>query len=156
MTIATMNILKCATTRFGEIEVDEDIVISIPEGLIGFEDCQRFVVLNAGDRSPFRWLQSLDDGAVAFPVIDPWDFMPEYAPAISDSDAAQLRIDRDTPKLVFAVVTIPRNNPRGITANLLGPLVVNPITRIGKQVIVADEQYHTKHSIMDEIRRKAA
>lgn len=159
MTLATMNALnsvKCATTRFGEIEVEEDLVITLPEGLIGFEDCTRYVVLHLDEKSPFRWLQSLDDGAVAFPIIDPWDFMADYAPSISDADAAKLRIDRDSPKLVFAVVTIPRNNPRGVTANLLGPLVINPVTRIGKQVIVADEQYHTKHSIMDGINRKAA
>jgi flagellar assembly factor FliW len=156
MTTAAMQTVKCPTTRFGEIEVDEDLVISMPGGLIGFEDCRRFVVVNENDKNPFRWFQSLDNGSVAFPIIDPWDFKPDYAPSISDADAAQLGIDSESPKLIFAVVTIPRQDPRRVTANLLGPIVINPVTRNGKQVIVADEHYGAKHSIMDEMNRKAA
>ena len=151
-----MNKLCCQTTRFGEIEVDEDLVITLPNGIIGFEESRRYVVLHLQEKSPFRWLQSLDDGSLAFPIIDPWDFKPDYAPTISDADADQLKLDRDSPKLVFAIVTIPRQEPRRVTANLLGPLVINPVTRLGKQVIVTNEQYTTKHSIMEEMSRKAA
>jgi len=151
-----MNTINCRTTRFGEIEVEEDLVITLPGGLIGFEECRRYVVVHAGEKNPFRWFQSIDDGTVAFPIIDPWDFKPDYSPTISDSDAAHLDIDDESPKLIFAVVTIPRQDPRRVTANLLGPIVINPLTRIGKQVIVADEHYGAKHSIMDEMNRKAA
>lgn len=156
MTMATMNRMRCATTRFGEIDVEDDLMITMPGGIIGFERCRRFIVLHFDGNSPFRWFQCIDDGAVAFPIIDPWDFNPDYAPSISDADAVQLQIDHDTPKLVFAIVTIPRHDPRRVTANLLGPLVINVETRLGKQVIVTNEQYTTKHSIMDEMNRKAA
>ena len=155
-TMAKVSKVNCETTRFGEIEVDEDLVITLPNGIIGFEESRRYVVLHLHEKSPFRWLQSLDDGSLAFPIIDPWDFKPDYAPTISDADAVQLRINRDSPKLAFAIVTISRQEPRRITANLLGPIVINPATRLGKQVIVTDEQYTTKHSIMDEISRQAA
>ena len=79
----------------------------------------------------------------------------DYSPTISDSDASKLGLTADSPKLVFAIVTVPRKNPRSMTANLLGPLVINPLTRQGKQVIVTDEHYTTRHSIMEEINKKA-
>lgn len=136
------------TTRFGTIEVDEDLIIYLSEGLIGFDDCRRYVVLHQTANSPIRWLQCLDDGAVAFPVMEPWIFRPDYAPSISDTDAQMLELTEETPKLVFTILTIPRSNPRAMTANLLGPLVINATTRKGKQVILADEQYTTRFNVL--------
>jgi flagellar assembly factor FliW len=143
------------TTRFGAIKVQEDLTVTLPDGLIGFEECRRYIILNHGENSPFRWLQSLDDGAVAFPVMDPWQFRPDYAPTLCEADAKELALDEEAPKLVFTIVTIPRDNPRAMTANLVGPVVVNPISRIGKQVVVTDEHYTTRHNIMDELQRHA-
>lgn len=144
------------TTRFGAVEVEEEIVVEIPEGLIGFAGFRRFVLLDHPESSPIKWLQSIDDGKLAFPVIDPWEFRPDYAPTLSDQDARVLGLTDDGPKLVLAVVTIPRDDPRAMSANLLGPIVINPITRLGKQVIVLDEAYMTKHRILDELTRIAA
>jgi len=143
--------LAIETTRFGRIEVEQDLVITLPGGLIGFEDCQRFVVVNHGEGSPLKWLQSLDDGSLAFPVMDPWLFMPDYAPVLSSTDAAILELTDDTPRLVFAVLTIPRNNPRAMTANLLGPIVVNAVTRRGMQVVLTDDRYGTRHEVLSTL-----
>jgi flagellar assembly factor FliW len=110
-------------------------------------------VVHQNPENPFRWLQSLNDGCVAFPVMDPWQFKPEYNPSISDADAAILDLDEQKPKLVFVILTVPLGNPRGITANLLGPIIINPLTKQGKQVILSDDKYTTKHSIMEEILR---
>lgn len=152
-TVSATSIVEVQTARFGRLEIDAALVITLVEGLIGFEDCTRYVVVNHTATSDFRWLQSLDDGAVAFPIIDPWQFKPDYAPTISDADAEELELTAIGPKLVFAIVTIPRSDPRAMTANLLGPIVINPLTRRGKQVIVTDEGYTTRHSIMEELRR---
>ncbi|HXG23492.1 MAG TPA: flagellar assembly protein FliW [Chthonomonadales bacterium] len=151
----TAAVVRVKTTRFGMIEVEEDLIITLPDGMIGFEDCKRYVVLTPSEDSLFKWFQCLDDGAVAFPIINPWTFRPDYAPTISEEDVCALGLTAEQPKLVFAVVTIPRNNPRGATANLLGPIVINPLTRIGKQVIVTDEDYSTRHRIIAEMERAA-
>lgn len=144
---------KIRTTRFGTIEIEEDLVITLPEGLIGFEACKRFIVLRHDDTSVFRWLQSLDEPAAAFPIVEPGQFRRDYAPTISDSDARFLAIDANTPTLVFTIVSIPPGNPREMTANLLGPIVINGATRIAKQVIVLDDCYQTRHRIVDEMAR---
>ena len=79
--------MKIATARFGEIEVIPEEIIEFAEGLLGFEDAHRFVILNHQDGSPFRWLQCVDNGDLAFVIIEPLNFMFEYDLSISDSDA---------------------------------------------------------------------
>lgn len=143
------------TTRFGVIEVETDLILTFPEGLIGFETCQRYFVARHEEGSSFRWLQSVDSPAVAFPIVEPREFRPDYAPTISDTDARALGLEPTTPTLLFVVVTIPPGNPRGMTANLLGPLVINGLTKCGKQVIIQDEGYTTRHEIVEELARAA-
>jgi len=154
-THSTVSTVHIKTTRFGALEVAEDLIITLPEGLIGFEDCTRFVVLHQDEKSPFRWLQSLDDGQVSFPIMDPWQFRSDYAPTLTDADAEELGLTPEMPGMVFVIVTVPLNNPRGMTANLLSPIVINPLTRRAKQVIVLDDCYTTKHNILEEMARTA-
>jgi Uncharacterized protein conserved in bacteria len=141
------------TSRFGDLCVDEELVIGMPHGLIGFEQCRRFVVVTPNEKSSFRWFQSLDDGSIAFPIIEPNHFKPDYAPTIPDSDARLLGLTEETPKLLFVVVTVPKRDPHSMTANLLAPLIINAATKVGRQVIVTDDQYTTRHSIMEEMER---
>lgn len=141
------------TTRFGRIEVDEEAVITFSQGLFGFEGYRQFVVLSTDEASPFRWLQSLEEPSLAFVVIEPRHFMPSYAPTISDIDAQALGLDADTACLTFVVVTIPQGKPEEMTANLMGPIIVNPETRMARQVIVEDDCYSTKHGILQELMR---
>lgn len=145
--------ITVSTTRFGVIEVDEDLIITLPEGIIGFDQCKRFVIIQHDDVSMFRWLQSLDIAAIAFPIIDPNEFRDDYAPIVSDSDVRSLSLTAEMNPLLFAIVTIPAGNPRGMTANLLGPIVVNPITRNGKQIIVPDQGFTTRHVILEEMEK---
>ncbi len=143
--------LTVKTTRFGTIKVETDLVIEFSNGLIGFEQYRRFVVIRPDAQSAFRWLQALDEPSLAFPVLEPRLFRPTYAPTISDADARALSLQTDTPVIVFAVVTVPSGSPRDMTANLMGPLVVNCITRVARQVIIQDDGYHTRHRVMDEM-----
>ena len=143
------------TTRFGTLEIDEELVLTFPDGLIGFEHCKRFIVVRPDDQSPFRWFQSLEEPSVAFPIVEPAYFRSDYAPTIADTDARFLQLQADTPALLFAIVTVPRQNPREMTANLLGPLVINALTRQGKQVIVQNPEYITRHRVMEELSCKA-
>ena len=147
---------RVATTRFGVLEADPDLILNFPEGLIGFEGCRRFIVVRHQDKSAFRWLQSLDEAHVAFPILEPAEFCAHYTPTISNADAALLEINDQSAILLFTIVTVPPRSPRDMTANLLGPLVINGVTRRGKQVIVQDEGYTTRHKITDELTRREA
>ncbi|MGC8668633.1 MAG: flagellar assembly protein FliW [Chthonomonadales bacterium] len=141
--------LHVNTTRFGPVEVSEKAVITFPNGLIGFEQFHRFVLLEAQETSPIQWLQSVEDGSLAFPVINPWDVRPDYTPLISAGDTQALDLEEDTPRAVLAIVTIPRQDPRQITVNLLGPILINMHTRTARQIVVENAEYTTRHRIAD-------
>ena len=145
----TTELLHIETTRFGPVEVDPDFVITLPEGIIGFENCRRYAVLRHNEGSPFRWLQSIDDGAVAFPVMDPHIFLPDYQPPIPAVDRADLGLSNDDQMLLLTIITVPRGNPRAMTANLLGPVVINAETRVGRQVVLEDTcRYTTRYDLV--------
>lgn len=146
--------MKVQTSRFREIEVQESDVITLPEGLIGFPELVRYVILDHDTDSPFKWLQSIDDGTMAFVIISPLTFRPDYTVEVSEEEIATLKLENADDAVISVIVTIPMD-PKKMSANLKAPLIFNLKNRMGKQVIVKDPQYHTKHFIMEEIKKYA-
>ena len=135
--------IKVMTSRFGEIEVNKADVITLPDGLIGFPECKNYVLLDQHKDGVFKFMQSLDDGAIAFTVMDPTQICPEYKASVQSSDDCEL----------IALVTMP-NNPNNATVNLKAPLVIDIATRTGKQVIISGDKYHTRHNILELTRSR--
>ena len=144
--------MKVQTSRFGEIEVEVADVISLPEGLIGFPELMRYVLLDHDTDSPFKWLQSIDDGSMAFVVLSPLTFRPDYTVEVTEEEIGVLLLENPEDAVISVIVTIPMD-PKKMSANLKAPLVFNLKNRTGKQVIVKDPQYQTKHFIMEEIKK---
>jgi flagellar assembly factor FliW len=142
-------IVKVATKAYGLIDVDERQRISFPLGLLGFEPLKEYVLLDA-ERQPFYWLQSLEVEQLAFILVNPFLFRPDYELDIDDEDLQDIGLSGPEKALIFSVVTIP---PDGgpMTANLQGPLVINRDTRTGKQAVLTDPRWKTKHDILDEL-----
>ena len=128
--------LRIPTDRFGVMEVAPDRVVAFPDGIPGFADCRRFVLVEGNDTGELYWLQAADRPWLAFLCAVPWAFFPEYAFELPDADAAALGVDGDPELLVLTVLTVPEGG-RGITANLLGPVVVDVAGRNGRQVVMA-------------------
>ena len=78
--------VKIESTRFGTIEVPEDTILTFPSGMIGFGDLHRYSIVKQREDSVFLWLQSVDDGALAFPIVLPWVFYWDYEVQLSDED----------------------------------------------------------------------
>lgn len=144
--------IKVKTTRFNEIEVDEKDVIELPAGLIGFPELKKYVLLDHDAESPFKWLQSLDDGAIAFVLINPLLFKPEYTVEVNEAEVADLGLDQEEDAVISVIITMP-SDPQKMTANLKAPLVFNLKNRKGRQVILNNSDYTTRHNIMEEVRR---
>jgi flagellar assembly factor FliW len=141
--------VKVATKAYGLIEVDERQRISFPLGLLGFEPIKEYILLDA-ERQPFYWLQSLDVEQVAFILINPFLFRPDYELDINDEELLDIGLSGPEKALIFSVVTIPPDgNP--MTANLQGPLIINRETRCGKQAVLTDPRWKTKHDIISEL-----
>jgi flagellar assembly factor FliW len=152
--------LQCAgtlmveTTRFGQLTVARNRIITVVDGLLGFPGYTRYVILNHSDdmEIPFRWLQSVDNPALAFVMIDPWVFRADYAIELPDEICENLEISAAQPPVVFAIVSIPFE-PALMTANLQGPLVINFTTHKAKQAVLTNSPYTTKHFILNELLR---
>jgi len=130
-----MNIM---TTRFGEVDVADDKVINFPDGIIGFHSLKNFVLLGKEDRL-VMWLQSVDNPKLAFIVVNPFLFEPNYQPEISE-------VERLEDLHLVSIVVVPED-PEKMTANLLGPIAINVQAKVGKQVILLDSEYSVKHTI---------
>ena len=142
--------MKVATKAYGLMEIDERQRIFFPHGLFGFESLKDYVLLDA-ERQPFYWLQSLDNEQVAFILIDPFVFRPDYEANIDNEELKAIDIIEPRAALIFSIVTIPTGSP--MTANLQGPLVINRDTRYGLQAVLTDPRWKTKHDIMAEFAK---
>lgn len=142
-----MEKLRYKSLRFGQIEYSLEDMITFPEGIVGFPDAHRFVLLNHRPDSPFRWLQSLDESGLAFLVCDPVAFVNGYAPEMHDDAAQLLELTEDVPRICYVIASIPVGKPREMTLNLAGPIVINAENNIALQLVVDDPGYAIKHRV---------
>ena len=144
--------IKFTTTRFGEIELKAEETITLAKGLIGFPELKKFVLLDHDKDSPFKWLQSLDDGAIAFVLINPLLFKPDFTVEVTQPEVSDLELEKEEDAVISVIVTMP-GKPENMTANLIAPLVFNISNRMGKQLILNDQEYTTRHNIMEEMKK---
>lgn len=143
--------MKIDSKPFGTIDVDERQRITFPQGLFGFEELREFVLLDAV-QPPFYWLQSVEDQEVAFVLIEPRFFRPDYKLEIDREDREEIGIGTDGDPLVFAIVTIPNDDHERMSANLQGPVVINRQSRIARQTIATNSRWRVKHYIIEELQ----
>ncbi len=141
--------IKINTKRFGEMEFPEDAMVKVLGGLIGLSGYENFVIIRYQDDSPFYWLQCVDDPELALVMIDPHLFKPDYDPPIPLSLNAELDVQAPGELSVFVIVTIPAGNPGAMTANLLGPVAVNPRSRRAKQLVLDDRLYSHRYRVIE-------
>lgn len=141
--------MRIATKMLGEIDIDERQVIDFPEGLIGFGKFTSWALLDAPQK-PYFFLQSTELAELAFVLLDPFLFRPDYSVDAGDETVAQLGINSPEDALVLALVTVPADGSP-ITANLMGPLIIGRKSRKGSQIILSDSSWKTKHDVMAEL-----
>lgn len=141
--------MKISTARFGELDIDPAATLTFPRGLPGFEHCTRFQLLHEGTDGPVVfYLQSLDDDAVSFSIVDPALFGFNYELALSDEEVALLQAQSSAELAVVLMVYRPDDAAEGaarfrggVNANINGPLVLNPGKRLGLQKVLVGPQY---------------
>lgn len=121
--------------------------IFFPEGLIGCEEWRSFVLVGISDDEPARLLQSTEEPAISLLVTDPRLIVPDYACPLSLAHRAALRLAPDEEPFLLCTLTLHRE-PARITANLVGPLVINLRERLGKQIVLEDAPYSVRHLVL--------
>ena len=137
------------TKPFGAIDVDERQRLLFPHGIFGFESLRDFVLLDS-EQPPFYWLQSLEEPGLAFVLMEPSFFRPDFTLEIPKEDMEEIGIEGGDDTLVFAIVTIPEDQSK-MSANLQGPVVVNKRARVARQSISTNPSWRVRHYILDEI-----
>ncbi|MCP4753690.1 MAG: flagellar assembly protein FliW [Proteobacteria bacterium] len=146
--------MKFDTTRFGQIDVKSEDIVIFPDGPLGFPDCTRFTFIDEERAAPFRMLQSLDNPALAFVVVDPLIARSNFHFDVTLDDLKLVKAESTDNLLVFAIVTMSRNIHE-VTLNLQGPLVINPKQKLGHQFVLVETDYTTREKLLQNVDDQA-
>jgi len=143
--------LKIKTTRFGIITIEEKI-ITMPFGMLGFSDEKRFVILQHKEDSPFFWYQSVDDPMLAFVIMSPFLFKPDYNVDVENvlKEMSWNEEEKQNTLELYVVVNIPKGAPDKMTANLIGPILINNKIHQAVQMVISDSPYTHKFPLVRE------
>ena len=143
--------MKIKTTRFGIITIEEKI-ITMPFGMLGFSDEKRFVILQHKEDSPFFWYQSVDDPMLAFVIMSPFLFEPDYSVNLENilKEMSWNEEEKQNNLELYVVVNIPKGAPDKMTANLIGPILINNKIHQAVQMVISDSPYTHKFPLVRE------
>ena len=146
--------MKIQTRKFGEVDIDDKKILTMPEGLPGFPGFERFALLEDPKNAPFCWFQSVEEPNLALIIINPYIFKPDYRIDLEGFILSRGWEDTTVEDLlVYAVVNIiDRGDEKKIMANLMGPLVINSKTNEAIQVAVSDAMYSHQHDVMASVQ----
>ena len=142
--------MKITTSRFGEIEINEDLVFNFIEPILGYDHLKSFTLVDNQPDSPFKWLQSLENGDVAFPITFPSFFGIDYQFVIPEDKSNKLEIKGPENLITFNIVCIPQGKAQDTTVNLAGPIVINAENKNAIQLVLTNTKYTVKHRLFDE------
>jgi len=131
-----------SSSRFGDIEIDEDKIITMTSPFLGFANDSQFILLPHAPKSPFWWLQAVNNPKLAFVVIQPALLDTPYKPEINSQVRQELQINTEQDLEILVMLTIPNGHPELMTANLLGPVVLNTSKKLAKQVLLDPTRYN--------------
>jgi flagellar assembly factor FliW len=137
------------STRLGAFDLKDEDILHFPEGLFGFENEKKFVLLPLSPKieSPMQWLHSLSNPDLTFVVTDPHLYLPDYKLFLTEDDKRVIRLDFGAEVVVLIIITIPAN-PMEMTGNLVAPIVINLQKRVAKQFVLTNPEYDTRHPLL--------
>jgi flagellar assembly factor FliW len=137
--------MEIESTRFGQLSVDDDRIITLPRGLLGFPNHMRYALIQTGQENYFFWLQSVDEPSLAFVVTDPSIFFKDYDVPIREETQADLQLSDPRHVQVFVICN---KVDDWLTGNLLGPIVVNAQNRLAQQVVLTEKKWTTRQPLL--------
>lgn len=137
--------MEITSSRFGRMSVDDDRIITFPNGLLGFPEHRQFALIQTNQENYFFWLQSVEDSALAFVVTDPSIFFKDYEAPVREETRTELSVVDVASVQCFVIC-----NKVGdwLTGNLLGPIVVNADNRLATQVVLTEKKWTTRQPLL--------
>lgn len=139
--------MKFDTTRFGQIEINSEEIVNFPEGLLGFPDCKQFTIIDEEESYPFKMLQSLDNPALAFVIVEASFAHPQYHFNVTSDELKNIKSTSTESLVVYVIVTM-ATKVKDVTVNLQGPLVINDKNKLGHQFVLVNTPYTTREKLL--------
>lgn len=143
--------MKIKTLRFGEIEIEDSRIFDFALPIIGFNELKKFVILDLNKDKFFKWLQSVEDPSLAFPIVSVFSMDVDYSIDIPDDVVEKLKITNVESLLVMNIASIPQDNPQGTTLNLLAPIIFNIDEQLAGQVILSGSGYDISYPLFKKV-----
>lgn len=147
--------MNIQTRKFGEIDIDENLILTMPEGLPGFPGFDRFILIERTETKPFCWFQSVEQPNLNLVIMSPFFFKPDYEPELET--VIEIRNWHGVQKgdlQVYVVVNIAGDGEeKKITANLMGPIVVNQKTKEAVQFVFSNSAYSHQYDVLQSLEQ---
>ncbi len=144
---STEKIKKLQTSKFGEVEINEDLIFNFINPIIGFNDLKKYTIIDYKPDSPFKWLQSIEEPELAFPITLCSFFGIDYQFDIPDEEAEKLGIESADDIFVCNIANIPSSNPEGATINMVAPVVLNLSNKKAMQIVLKDTKFEVRYKL---------
>lgn len=141
--------MNIKTTRFGEIEINDDKIIEFEQGIPGFDEEKQFVIIPYDEKSPFLFMQSVKQEDLAFLIINPFLIFADYEFEIDDASIEDLAVKQSEDLLIYTIITMNEGDIKQMTTNLVAPIVINKENNKAKQVVLEKSKYNTKHKVFE-------
>lgn len=141
--------MRITTLRFGELEIPDDKIIQMAKPVLGFEQLKKFCIIEGEEFEPFLWFQSIEEPSVAFIIVNPIFFYSDYHIEVNPKEIEELDVGDVKMVETYVIVSIP-SDPKKMSINLQGPILINTKTRLAKQLILVNSKHKVKHYIIDD------
>ncbi len=148
-----MAAIQVQTSRFGHVQCQDEDLILFPEGILGFADLRKFVLLDDPSDEIFAWLQSCEIPQIAFPVLEPELFTPNYQLNLTKHDLESLDLKKAAGIRSFAIITVPEDATQ-MTANVKAPIVINIEKRSARQIVLQDNNLAIREPIFAKLQSR--
>ena len=142
--------MEVLTREKGKVDVAEENLLTIPEGLFGFEMYSKYALIDS-EYKPLLLMQSLDEQNLSFYIIDPFLFCNDYEVDVEDKILEKIDLKDPADVCVMVIVTLPAKGNQ-VTANLQGPLIINRKNNKCLQIVLGDDKYTTKFDIISALK----
>lgn len=142
------------TKHFGEININEEQIITFVDGIPGFESLTKYSIIQTQEPdSAFCWMQSTENAELAFALVNPFMIKADYEFELTQEKLDMLNIRAPEEVVVYAIVVIPEDVSKA-SMNLKAPIIINSTTKKGAQIIIDNSKYEIRNFIMDEIQKQ--
>lgn len=127
------------TSEYGTLHLEDRHLVEFPQGLHGFEHLRKFVVIADDSLVPFKWLLSIENPSIGFPILSPFQVDFSYQTEVEYDPACCAPM---------VIVTLYDSEKQTATANMRAPIIFDMKRGTAQQILATDSAYSENHPIV--------